>query len=84
MKLLKVKPSKYAGCLYGAITKRPRQTKSANNRGSIREASAPGECVSVYQMESSTPGLTPQLKGNPTKQRYRTATIFLDHHSDLT
>ena len=35
-------------------------------------------------MESSIPGLIAQLKGNPTKQHYRTTTIFLDHHSDLT
>ena len=35
-------------------------------------------------MESITTGFIAQLKGKPTKQRYCAATIFLDHHSDLT
>ena len=34
-------------------------------------------------MESSTPGFIDQLKGKPTNQRYRAATIFLDHYSDV-
>ena len=34
-------------------------------------------------MESSTPGFIAQLKGKPTKHRYRDAKIFLYHHSDL-
>ena len=83
-KLLKVKHSKCAGCLYGAMTKRPWQTKSVINQGYIREASAPGECISVDQMESITPWFIAQLKGNPTKQRYCAETIFLDRYSDLT
>ena len=79
-----MKPPKYAGCLYDAMIKRPWRTESANKQGSIREASDPGECISLDQMESSTPGFIAQLKGKTTKQRYRTATIFLDHNSDLT
>ena len=55
-KILKSKSPKCAGCLYGAMEKRPWRTKSAKNRGSIWEASAPGECISFYQMESRTPG----------------------------
>ena len=39
---LNLKLPKCYGCLYGAMTKRPWQTKSANNQGSIREDSAPG------------------------------------------
>ena len=35
-------------------------------------------------MESSTPVLISQLKGKPTKQRYRATKIFLDHYIDLT
>ena len=66
------------------MTERPWRTKSTNNRGSIREPSAPVDCVLVYQMDSSTPRFIAQLKGKLTKQSYRAATIFLDHHSDLT
>ena len=35
-------------------------------------------------MESNNPGFIDQLKGKPTNKCYRAATIFLDHHSDLT
>ena len=80
----KVNSPNCAGCFYCAVTKRPWHTKSANNRGSIWEASAPGYCVLLDQMESSTPRFIAQLKGKLTKQSYRAATIFLDHHSDLT
>ena len=66
------------------MTKLSWRTKSTNNWGSIQEASSPGKCVSVDQIYSSTPGSIAQLKGKPTKQRYRAATIFLNHHSDLT
>ena len=83
-KILKLKPPKCSGCLYGAMTKHPRRTNSANKRGSIRKASSPGEFISVYHMESSTPGFIAQLKGKPTNPHYRAATIFLDHYSDMT
>ena len=83
-KLLKVNLPKCDGWLYGAMTKRPWRTKSANNQGSIREDSSPGESVLFDQMESSTPIFISQLKGKLTKQSYRVATIFLYRHSDLT
>ena len=83
-KLPKVNSPNCAGCLYCAMTKRPWRTKSANNRGSIWEASAPGYCVLLDHMESRTPRFIAQLKGKLTKQSYRGATIFLDHHIDLT
>ena len=67
-KLLKANPPKCAGCLYGSMKNRPWPTKSANNQGSIREASAPRECVSVDQAESINTGFILQLKGNPNKQ----------------
>ena len=53
-KLLKVNPPKCAGRIYGAMTKCPWRNKSANIRGSIQGASAPGDFLSVDQMESST------------------------------
>ena len=72
------------GCLYGAMKKSQWSTKSARSRGSIWKASAPGECISVDQVEYSTPGFIDQLKGKPTKHCYCATTIFLDHYSDLT
>ena len=44
----------------------------------------PGECTSVDQIESSTPGFISQLKVKPTKHHYCAAKIFLDHYSDFT
>jgi len=41
----------------------------------------PGACISVDQLEPSTPGLIAQLKGIPTKARYHAATVFMDHYS---
>ena len=66
------------------MAKCPWHTKSASNRGTICKASALGECISVYQMELRTPGSIAQTKVKPTKHHYHAATIFLDHHSDLT
>ena len=82
-RLLRVKTPKCAGCLYGAMTKRPWRTKAASNRGKLRQAKAPGDCISVDQLESSTPGFIAQLKGSPTKHRYKAATVFVDHFSNL-
>ena len=45
---------------------------------------APGQCVSVDQMESPVPGLIAQLKGIPTRDRYKAATVFVDHYSCLS
>jgi hypothetical protein len=43
----------------------------------------PGDCVSVDQLESSTPGFVAQLKGILTKIRYTCATVFVYHYSRL-
>ena len=40
--------------------------------------------MSVDTFESSTAGFVAQLKGTITNKRYRVATIFVDHFSDLS
>jgi hypothetical protein len=35
-------------------------------------------------MDSLTQGIIAQLKGNPTRERFRVATIFVDHTTDYT
>jgi hypothetical protein len=50
----------------------------------IRLSHLPGECVSIDQMESTTPGLIAQLKGTPTKLRYRFLTVIVEHYSRYT
>jgi hypothetical protein len=46
-----------------------------------RTVTKPGDCVSIDQLESNTPGPIAQLKGNPTAKRYKAATIFVDHYT---
>ena len=50
-------------CHFGKATKAPWRTKGQSNCGKIKQAMAPGQCVSVNQLESTTPGLIAQLKG---------------------
>ena len=66
------------------MTRRAKRTKSKTNPITSRTITAPGQCVSVDQLESSTPGLIAQLKGKPTISRYRGATIYIDHFSRLS
>jgi hypothetical protein len=79
-KLALTRPPKCACCIYGKMTRVPWRTKSKNNR-EIRKATAPGQCISVDQMESSTLGFVGQLKGRLTTRRYKYATMFIDHFS---
>ena len=83
-KLLTVKAPKCAGCMYGAMTRRPWRTRGTQNKNKLRVATAPGECVSVDQLESPVQGFIAQLKGKLTKRRYGAATIFVDHASRLS
>ena len=73
-----------AACRFGRATKVPWRTKGVSNKTSLHTATSPGQCVSIDQVESTTPGLIAQLKGKPTRQRYRYATIFVDHYSRFT
>jgi hypothetical protein len=66
------------------MTKRPWRTKSQCDIQKLQQVTEPGKCVSVDQLESSTPGFILQLKGKLTKQRYRAATVFVDHYSGLS
>jgi hypothetical protein len=82
-KLAKVKPPKYARCLFGAITKIPWQGKEAKASHEVFIATKPGECVSIDQMTLTEVGFYAQMKGKLTKNRYRCATVFVDHYSRL-
>ena len=85
--LSKVEPPFCPGCMYGKQTRRTWRTKPSKKlrRKGLKRAHRPGQTVSVDTMPSgSVPGLMPQLKGTPTTRRYRYATVFIDHYSDLT
>ena len=71
-------------CLYGKQTRKPWRSKAPKNEPQLSPLTAAGQCVSVDQLESKTPGLLGQLRGIPTKQRYRVATVFVDQYSRLS
>ena len=73
-------------CLYGKATRRPLRIKPkvGQQGGKLQTATEPGQCISVDQLESTTPGLIAQVKGWLTKKRDRVATIFVDHLSGLS
>jgi hypothetical protein len=82
-KLAKALPPECAGCLFGAMTKLPRQGKETKADHKVFVATKPGECISVDQMMLMEVRFYAQLKGKLTKKRYKCATIFVDHFSRL-
>jgi hypothetical protein len=70
-------------CLYGKATRRPWRNKPSK-QDQQHIITYPGECVSVDQLVSNTPGLIAQLRGRPTTKRYMAATVFVDHFSRLS
>ena len=81
-RLSKCPTPKCPGCLYGKATRRPWRTRKQPKH--IKCATAPGQVVSVDQLESPVPGFVPIAKGNPTSRRYIGATVFADHFSGLS
>lgn len=73
-----------AACLYGRATKCAWRTRAPPNKISPRVINGPGDCISVDQLESSTPGLIAQIQGWITREWYRAATNFVDHYSRLS
>ena len=70
-------------CAYGKAHKRAKRTKTKASTQPAKPIEAPGDCVSVDVLVSSTPGLIAQMSGGLTKKRYKYACIFVDHYSDL-
>ena len=74
-----------SSCMFGKMTRRPWRTKGYQNKDETNQRPLrPGECVSIDQLESTTPGLVAQLKGIPTIKRYKAATVFVDHATRYT
>jgi Reverse transcriptase (RNA-dependent DNA polymerase) len=81
--LAKCKVPLCTGCFFGRLTRQPWRHKGEHKHIAVKSQN-PGDCISVDQMNSSIPGLVGQLKGSPTRKRYRVATVFVDHMSDYT
>jgi hypothetical protein len=54
-RLSSVHPPKCAGCIFGATTKNPWRKKASLSQVKTVVVTGPGDCVSVDQLESSTP-----------------------------
>jgi hypothetical protein len=77
-RLASVCPPCCAGCLFGAMTKVPWQTKASSNDGdSIFAATKPGDCISGNHMQSTEPGFYGQANGALTKTCYKNVTLSL-------
>ena len=83
-KILNVRPPVCAACKYGAMTRRPTRVKGDKNKGQLHQATKAGECVSVDEMESRTPGFIRMMRDFISKQRYTCLTILVDNYSDLS
>ena len=83
-RLAAVRPPNCPACLLGRATRRPWRTKSQVQSLKVPQVTGPGHCISVDQLQSTTPGLIAQLRGFLTKERYHFATVFVDHYSSLS
>ena len=74
-----------SACQYAKATHRQWCTKSCKNHQDVTEhPTKPGQCVSVDQLESPTPGLIAQMTGFITKQWYKYATVYVDQYLGLS
>ena len=71
-------------CMYGKATKSPWRSKNSKNQVEANKPSRPGECISVDQLISQSPGLISQMRGRPTHQRYTCASVYVDQFTDYT
>ena len=67
--LAHVHPPQCPGCAYGKAHRKPTRYKGVKNKNKIKPVNAPGQCVSVNQLVSPTPGFVPTHRGAPTLQR---------------
>ena len=73
---------KCASCMFGKATKKPWRAKGQQKK--LKTTTAPGQCISIDQLESTTPGLVAQMRGFLNTARYKYATVSVDHYSSLS
>jgi hypothetical protein len=67
-------------CMFGAACKRP-HNGATGSVSQVTEIKQPGDLVSADQMEAGTPGYIPFSSRCPSKHRYNTCTVWIDHYS---
>ena len=70
-----------ASCAYGKATRKPWRLHTSSNTIESHCPQRSGECISVDQLISPTPGFIAQMSGKLTTQRYTCATIYVDQYS---
>ena len=65
------------------MTRKPWRAKG-DSKNATKAATWPGQIVLGDQLESNSPILIAQLKGNLTQQQYKYATVFVDQVSGFT
>ena len=83
-KLLEAKIPLCPACQYGKMTRQPWRTKPQQTNKQGCTVTAPGQVVSVDQLESTTVGFIGQLKGILTTRWYKYTTVFVDQCSRLS
>ncbi len=73
-----------SACLYAKAIRKPWRSRTSPNIDEATKPKRPGECVSVDQLVSPTPGLIAQMSGFLTMKRYRYATVYVDQASRLS
>ena len=71
-----------SACLYAKATRKKWRDKG-QSKYVKRKITIPGQCVSVDQMVSPTPGLVAQISGKLTTKRYKYVTIFVDQATKM-
>jgi hypothetical protein len=69
--------------LFSKATRKSWWTTTQPSKIVPRPAKAPGDCVDIDQLKSSTNGRVEQIKGRPTMAQYGAATTFIDAYSRL-
>jgi len=73
----------FTSCLYGKATCKAWRDKLTTTKP-LCTITKPGQCISVDQLTSTTPGLVAQSRGKATTKQYMVATIFVNHYSGLS
>ena len=73
-----------SACLYGKATRHPWRTKPSNSPSDGKVPTTASEVVSVDQLDANVAGLVAQMAGRPTRSRYKTVTVFVDHATDFS
>ena len=83
-RLLKCDTPVCTACMFGNGTRRSWIAKHEKNQATPTKPLMAGQCISVDQMISPTPGLVAQMIGKPTHKRYTCATVYVDQYTDYT